>query len=102
MTRSPGPSLSTRTRCRVSSASKATRSPSIRSGEIVKRRTEPEGRPALERDMVGRRETFAAQALTHGVGLGVEDAAEQQRPARRQQAAVVRGESRVGGGEEIR
>src|SRR5438309_336179 len=101
MTRSPGCRRSTRTRCRVSAASKTTRSPEIRSGEIVKRRTAPERGPAFDRQRVLRGEAVRSKPSAHLVGFTVEDTAQEQRAAGRQQPAIARRQADVGGGEEI-
>src|SRR6266508_5597 len=101
MTRSPGWRRSTRTRCRLSAASKTTRSPEIRSGEIVKRRTAPERGPAIDRERVLRGEAVRSEPRAHLVGFTVEDTAEEQRAAGRQQPAIARRQADVGRGEDV-
>src|SRR5260370_6924372 len=101
MTRSPGWRRSTRTRCRVSAASKTTRSPEIRSGEIVKRRTAPERGPAIDRERGFFGEAVRSEPPAHLIGFTVEDTAQEQRAAGRDQPAIARRQADVSGGGDV-
>src|SRR5262249_35801699 len=104
-TTSPGPRRRTRARCRVSSRSNVTRSPWRRSGPMVNRCTsvplQDERRPALERDRVPAHETVAGHLAATLIGLGIEEAAEDEGPGQRDGARVHRREATVRGREEI-
>src|SRR5439155_566924 len=81
----------TRARWRDSSRSNATRPSWIRSGAIVKRRTdELEGGPALHRDRRARSEAVAADRDLDAGRLRVQDAAEHERASGSDVAGVAR------------
>src|SRR5439155_2892122 len=98
---SPDRRRRTRVRWCDSLRSKTTRPPAIRSGVIVKRRTELERGPALHGEGLARNEPVAAEGRPDLGRLTVEDAAEQQRPARQQKAPVLRREPSMGRREQI-
>src|SRR5947208_3256661 len=102
ITVSPALRRSTRARWRDSSRSNATRPSWIRSGAIVKRRTdELEGGPALHRDRGARREAVAADRDLDAGRLGVQDAAEHGRASGSDVAGVARRQPEVRRGQEV-
>src|SRR5439155_1074711 len=102
ITVSPALRRSTRARWRDSSRSKRTRPSWIRSGAIVKRRTdELEGGPTLCRDRRARSEAVAAERGLEADRLRVEDAAEQEGASGGDVAGVARRQPEVRGGQEI-
>src|SRR5262249_4240557 len=86
---SPERSRSTRERGRDSPRSNATRPSAMRSGVIVKRRTELQRSPAFHGQRPAENEPVVAEAVGDVGALAVEDAAEQQCPARQQRAGVL-------------
>src|SRR5207247_1053201 len=93
---------STRARWGDSSRSKRPRPSWIRSGAIVKRRTdELEGGPTLCRDRRARSEAVAAERGLEADRLRVEDAAEQEGASGGDVAGVARRQPEVRGGQEI-
>src|SRR6184192_435988 len=97
ITVSPALRRSTRARWRDSSRSKRTRPSWIRSGAIVKRRTdELEGGPTLCRDRRARSEAVAPERGLEADRLRVEDAAEQEGASGGDVAGVARRQPEVG------
>src|SRR2546426_259477 len=102
ITVSPALRRSTRARWRDSSRSNATRPSWIRSGAIVKRRTdELEGGPALHRDRGARSEAVAADRDLAAGRLRVQDAAEHERASGSDVAGVARRQPEVRRGPEV-
>src|SRR5687767_2087319 len=97
MTVSPGRSRSTRERWRDSSASKSTCPCATRSGAIVKRRivAQLQAGPALDGKRAPPMQAMCGERGQDAVTLAVEEAAEDEGAAGRQEPAIARAEAMV-------